>query len=397
MQYISTNFAYGNGPYLRCIDLGIALNKEFGERNVPEMRMIIPLVYGDRQKKIMQENFGKYIKENPDSIFLDVTYGNFLNDLFFKGNSYRKNLEFLIENQPKIEEKVNDHLNSEFDVENFEGEKIKIKPHELAFEVSHNPRVVTYLEKSFYTTIAFFSEILQRSMDEPSLKLDKKLLKDAKKIAIKIEKNKDLCFMPEPFTFSYDSLRKTKGEIFTPPFIHLPEKNNNRIKKGMYVTITGIKELSKLFERIDEFGMSLYSPPFVNSPHIKQNNFYSSNILSNKDINFHFARSGWSSVWSSHMTLTSLICPKYTKGDDPEIFFNEKSLRKLGIATIFSPDSCPEEILKQTKSQLKNMKELNKKIIKQYGILDGINYTAKIIADFLEEKDLSKYPRSPIL
>jgi len=397
MQYISTTFAYGNGPYLRCVDLCLAINEEFKQRGEDEFGILVPLVYGDKQKKIMWENFGEHIKKNPNQILFDKNYGKLLDKLFYKGGSYQENLEFLIKNQPKIEATINDHLESNFKAENFDGKNFEIKPGELAFEISHNPRVATHFAGSFYTTIAYFSEILSRSIYEKELGLDKNVLKQATEIATKIEKDKVVHFMPEPFTFSHNPSSHTFEEIFTPPFVHVPKKNDEEIQEGMYVTLTGIPGLEKLYESVNKFNMELYSPPFVNSPHIKKENFRSADILSNKNIKFQFARGGWSSVWNSHMTETPLICPKYTKGDDPEIFFNEKTLKKLGIATIFSHNSDPKDILEKASSQVQNMQEINEKLIQRYGTLDGINYTAKVIADFLEGKDISKYPRDPVL
>ena len=50
MTHIITTFAHGNGPYSRTIDLALAVNQRLKEK----MPIVVPLVYGDRQKKIIQ-------------------------------------------------------------------------------------------------------------------------------------------------------------------------------------------------------------------------------------------------------------------------------------------------------------------------------------------------------
>ena len=79
------------------------------------------------------------------------------------------------------------------------------------------------------------------------------------------------------------------------------------------------------------------------------------------------------------------------KGDDPEIYFNEKTVRYLGIAEIFSDSRRHDEILERADTLGINMNLLNRKLIDNYGTLDGINYTANAIIDFLKGKDISSY------
>lgn len=197
--------------------------------------------------------------------------------------------------------------------------------------------------------------------------------------------------MPEPFVFSYDMKRqKREKEIFTPPFIHFPSERSENVPAGMYVMLTGIDGLRSLFERVHKFGIKLYCPPFVKDIEGADNRF-APDFVANPNIKYQFARTGWSTVWWSHMTQTPLITPKYVQGDDPEIYFNEKSVSKLGIASLFDGSSNPEEVLRQADLQKEKMRNLNRRLSENYGTLDGMNYTAKIIVDDIEEKDISVY------
>lgn len=393
-----TTFAHGNGPYSRTVDLGLAINNILKEKKEDPLSIIVPLVYGDRQKNIMLEDFGDIIKNNPNLILFDETYGEILNKLFFKTGHYKENLELLLEKQPELEEQLNNHLSGKFKVKNFGGDEIEVYRDDIAFEISHNPRVATHFAKSYYTTIAFFSEILRKAAKESSLidgpnAFDKKLLLEvAEKIADKIENDKKMHFMPEPFVFSYDSNRKRlRGEIFTPPFIHLQPVNTEDIKEGMYVMVTGIDGLMDLFKGVKDFGQELYCPPFVNIEGVGPENKKHPNFVFNRNIDYQFARTGWSTVWWSLMSKTPLIAPKYTKGDDPEIYFNELSVSQLGLAVIFDSSRIPRETLQDANFLRPNLENVNELLNQNYGKVDGMDYTADIIVRDLMGADISKF------
>ena len=74
MKYIFTNFGSGNGPYLRTIDMGIGLINLFKDKLDEEISILVPWVYGERQKLIILEEFENHVKENPNLIILDNPY-----------------------------------------------------------------------------------------------------------------------------------------------------------------------------------------------------------------------------------------------------------------------------------------------------------------------------------
>jgi hypothetical protein len=395
MEFMNTTFAYGNGPYSRILDLGISINDELEKRGLPRHSIIIPLVYGERQKKIMMEEHGDIIKTHQDEVLLDETQGKILDELLYKGGDYQKNLEYLLNNQPKLEEKLRDYLSGNLLLKRFDELEISVMGEAINFEISHNPRVATGYNQSFYTTIGYFSEILERAALlslEGELEFDPNLLREVKtNIAVKLESDRNVHFMPEPFTFSYLERRlRWEHEIFTPPFIHPPEKNSEQVEQGIYVMVSGIDGLSHLYENAQQFGFKLYCPPFIKNMK-NANNTHTPDFVANPNIKYQLARTGWSSVWWSHMTNTPLITPAYTHGDDPEIFFNELTVRRLNLATIPDEVSNPRHLLAMADHKRHHVKKLNEKLQTNYGTLDGINYTARIIADSIEGKPIDRY------
>lgn len=396
MKFALLGFPHGNGPYMRAADLVIALNKLLKDSNDEQFKIIMPLLYEGRQQKILLEEYKNIINENEDLILLDSKYGEFQNEILYKEGDYNKHLELFVNNQESIEQKINNHLSGKIKLKNLNGKEIIVNANDIELEVNHNPRFKTNIEKSVYTTIAYFSEILKRTMAEDLKDFDKNILNQAIPIAQKIEDDKELHLMPEPFVFSYDKTRKIGKEIFTPPFIHMPKANEDDVEKGMYVMVSGIDAVRDLYVDLEKFGLKIYCPPFIKDIQ-NANNSYSPDFVSNKNIKYQFARTGWSSVWISHMTETPLITPKYRKGDDPEIFFNEKSVLALKLATIIDENTSTEKLLKEAENKKVFAVKINDALIKKYGTLDGMSYSAKITLDYLQGNSLDKYMKKPAL
>jgi hypothetical protein len=394
MECMITTFAHGNGPYSRTVDLGIAINEKLVARGGNRLPIIVPLVYGNRQRRIMMEDFGDVIESEPDSILLDEFYGGILEKLFFKGGHYQRNLEYLLDNYPKLEEELRDYLSGELKLQRIDGSNKNVRGKDVTFEISHNPRVATGYKKSFYTTIGYFSEILEKTAQIASaghIDFDPILLREVRvKVADKIEVDKKIHFMPEPFVFSYDPKRERwRDEIFTPPFVHPPRDNYEEIHEGMYFTATGIDGLQGLFDGVSDFGLKLYCPPFIKFDGADPR--FPPSVVANPNIRYQFGRTGWSTVWISHLTETPLITPAYTRGDDPEIYFNELSVEKLGLASVFDKSQDPIEVIRRADALRTSLSKTNKQLLKTYETLDGIDYTANIIIDSLEGKDISQY------
>ena len=77
-----------------------------------------------------------------------------------------------------------------------------------------------------------------------------------------IKKSKKITARPSPATFSSfsDYRSKYKNEILVPPITSLPHGDPGGIsEKGIYVTITGIPGLERLYEEARKLGLTLYS------------------------------------------------------------------------------------------------------------------------------------------
>lgn len=387
-KYIVLNFTHGNGPFLRTLELALAINKLLERRRVERFGIIIPWVYGSRQKTILQENFNKYIKKYPGEILLDKYLGECLESIFYGGEkTYEESLKHLFENHKKIENKIEHYFLNGLLVEDFYGNKTQIYKNDIAMEINRCPIISFGITPSYYTSFAYVSEILERSIGESAIKIDPDVLRKLIPYYYELEKKQTLRFIAEPATFAYlgKSIKRHDTEIYTPP--NSNQSLNRRyffVRKGVYVTVTGITGVNKrLFGELNRVGLRIYTNKPGQIPLSKKAN---PTIIAHKNIILHFARVGWGSAWLSWLTETPLVALPYDTKDDPEVYFNNICIEKMGLGKIYIGQSI-EELLEFKDSYEKNLKLIRNKLLEKYETLNGVEYTAeKIVEHFLSNR-----------
>ena len=125
-KYIVTNFAYGTGPYLRTTELALAFNDELEKLGQERMSIIVPLVYGEKQKNIMREEFGELL--NSGEIIFDAKLGAILKSVFYEKSSYESALKNWVLNFKKASGGAKAHL-------------LRKYRNSIAVELSRSPRL----------------------------------------------------------------------------------------------------------------------------------------------------------------------------------------------------------------------------------------------------------------
>lgn len=392
-NYIILNFAYGFGPFVKAIETAIRVNDILLEKGYSRLGIIVPLVYEDKYKKIIKEDFNKYIKKYPKEILFDKKLGKYLSEIFYEGESYRKYLRSFLKSSSFIEKEIKKHLNGKIKLEDFNGGVLQVDGKNIAMEIGRSPRVSFNIKRKYYFSFANMSDIFEIFLLEyPELtKLDRSILKESISFFRKLEESANINFIAEPGTFYYrkNEIYKNKKIIFTPPhsenFLikNKKEKSDVLMQKSIYVTISGIPNIKKIFKKIPNLGLKIYTN---DRDTLFSGRNKSPNIIKEQNILFHFARSGWGSIWRSLLTETPLIAFPYHKEDDPEIYFNNKCIERLGIGLIFK-NQTKKEMLSFRNKYIKNAKKLNNDLMKKYGTLDGIEFLSKHIANhFIKTK-----------
>jgi len=390
--YAVLNFSYGNGPYISALKTALALNGELEKRGIDRCGIIIPLVYGERQIKICREEFGKEIEKNPDEFVFDEKLGALLKSCFYGEKTYIESTAFLIENGRRLSEEINKYLSGEILGKTIKGEKINISGSNIVMEIARSPRLSFGINRAYSTSFGHTSLILKHALEEEVPGLDRKTLSSAIPYFESVEKNYRH-FIGFPGTFSFQDYSKThvkkhdkkyekkytkkyKREEETPPHADAPPINTDTIEEGIYITVSGITGLKNRFKDLDKVFSKIYTN---DTEALGFGEKKLPEILSNKKIRFHFARSGWGSVWLSELAMKPFVTFPYESGDDPEIYFNNRTIEKLGIGFVYEGQTL-EALNRYEKDFYLNVGVLNARIQQKYGTLDGFSYIAEKIA-----------------
>ena len=123
-KFIVTNFAYGTGPYLRTTELVLAINEELESQGRERFGIIAPWVYGEKQKRIMLEEFSAANQQYPGEILLCSRLGEILKTIFYGDNTYQQALEIWADKFNEVNSAATDYLKGEIEVEDLAGHKI---------------------------------------------------------------------------------------------------------------------------------------------------------------------------------------------------------------------------------------------------------------------------------
>ena len=357
-KYMVLNFAYGTGPYVMTTKLGIAVNDELEKAGQPRLGIIVPWVYGEKQKEIMAEE-GLLSEE----VVLDPELGAILKKVFYGGADYAAYLKKWTTDFKEVSREAHAYLSKQY------GSKIVL-------EVNRSPRLLYGVAPAYATSFGHLSRIFGEAVNHPEITIDPELLKRAAEVSACIEDEQDVIGMAYPgvFFWAKDYKPEYKSERVVPPIAPIPHPDTNDIEKGIFITKTGIPGLERLYGEAEKLGLKIYD-----------NSSYSPAMITNKNILLHFARSGWASVWFSMLAEKPLIVPEYDPKDDLEIFFNNMVIEKLGIGIVYRGEPL-NELLEKSEKAKEVCQQLKKEITECWGTLDGTQYSAGLfVRDFLRQ------------
>lgn len=380
------NFAYGTGPYLRTTELAIAFNNELERQGQARMRFVVPLVYGEKQRRIMLEEFAEHDARYAGEIVLDETLGALLREVFYADSSYQDALCAWVAHAARIGDDAKRYLSGTLHVSTLGGEPDVVDGRDVTIELNRSPRVLFGAVPAYMTTFGYIGEILEEALRTGAgqIHANPELLKAGIRIADAIESVQHMRAVAYPATFSGNDAYRPRyaNEILTPPITgQFPALDTSDRAPGIYVTVTGIPGLERLYTEARAFGYTLYtSDPEAVPGGIKA----LPAIVTNQHIAFQFARSGWGSVWLSMHTGTPIIVPGYDPYDDPEIYYNNVMVEKLGIGIVYRGQPL-KEILAQRETIKLNCAMLREQILARWQTLNGNEYCAALfVEDFLK-------------
>ena len=380
MKYIVTNFAYGTGPYLRTTELALAVNVELESRGRDRLGIIVPWVYGEKQKRIMLEEFNSANQKYPSEILLCSRLGEILKTIFYGDNTYEQALEIWADKFDEVNSTAANYLKGDIEVEDLDENKKVVSGSDIVVELSRSGRVKYGLPLSYGVSFGHTSEILKNTLtiSTNEIAVERELVKRIIPLAEDVENQYKFLAVAHPGTFSYLANRGPyPKEISIPPTIYPPVPNNDDIAEGIYVTITGIPGLERLYGEAQKLGLRLYSNDTEAVPGSEK---LLPHVIPNANIRLQFARSGWGSVWLSMLSGTPFVTPDFDPKDDPEIYFNNLCVEKLGLGIIYRGQPLAD-ILNEAELLKPKIRAVNKNLLDRFSTYNGNEFCAKLIVD----------------
>ena len=350
--------------------------------------IVFPWVYGKDQLRILREE----ASDEPnlwDKVFLSIDMGDALRPLLFSGGRFKEELSTFLRVYKNQKKQLGDLLKSSLMAVDLNGSGLHLEPRNIQLEVTRNPVVSMGLEYSYYSSVSYYSSIFEELLGREEVSgIDYKLVEKAVFAVREMEVDFRLHFQPVPrclsFKENYQPLFETERE--TPPLIPLPKVPTEPLERGIYISVSGIPGLSPLYEEAFRLPQTIFTND--QSCGFAEDRVHPPRYIAHPSVDQVFARAAWNTIWLANLTGTPLVCPDYEEEDHPEIFFNIKTISKMGLAYIWdSRKYSLEQFMSEVPEGKKKPPKVYDKIHEQFGTLDGMKYCANIIVeDFLHAR-----------
>ena len=376
-KIIIVNPCHGNEPYILATDVALSINKLLESEGKPKAKIVVPLIYGQRQEAILKENFSGHT----DEIFLDERLGQFYKEVLFQNGKFDEHLATMVVNQSRVQDLVMDYMSRNFvAISLATGEITDFNGRDVVMDINAGSRFITH-QDSYFVFPALLSELLEETA-KSGLPFNHDHLEVVQKAARERESTYRAKFLPHIHTFSYqDEDYPKEGKSFTPPLKHPTTHPPGIEEEGVYVMASGTgSEVDNVTTNAKDLGLTVYRSPFINLDYGKA---ALPDVIYHPNIVAVFGRMGWGTGWITQQAEKPFIVVPYTAPDDPEIYFNIKTLREKKLGVVYEGQ---KDIVKQALTLVGDIKAINQQIESTYGTRDGIDYVARRIVDDFHQK-----------
>lgn len=376
-RIIAVNPCHGNEPYILGVNVALSVNKVLKEAGQNKARIVVPLLYPGRQEQILKENFSA----NSDEIFLDERLGNFYKEVLFRNGRFDEHLASLVINQERVQDLIRDYLSGTLTVKSLAtGEVKEFSGRDITLDINAGSRFPISPD-SYYVFPMLLSELLEE-VGKTDLSFDHQQLTLVQRQAQDRENAYRAKFIPHIHTFSFKEEDYPKeGKTFTPPLKHpvvLPPEVDSQ---AIYVMTSGTgSEVPIVYKNARELGLEVYRPPFID---LDYGRAALPDVIYHPNIVAVFGRMGWGTGWICQQAEKPFIVVPYNFPDDPEIYFNIKTLRDKRLGVVYERQ---EDIVKQALALVGDIRQLNESIFHKYGTRDGIDFVARKIVEDLHQR-----------
>lgn len=395
---ILINPAHGNEPYILGTAIARGVSNRLAKEGLGRAKIVVPLIYGDRQKRILLEESG----EDAGLIHFDESFGKILKDITFGNGDFHNHLTQIEAHYDEVHDLLRQRFSADsedLDVRALvDGQVHALSPRNIVASIDTASRVSVEAPLRYFAFPILISELIREAQKEGLGFSDADMAKLVNRM-LKVESLYSQVFIPwiNPLSHKYaDNLSEQpkvvdgRSRIYTPAMKKEYEKTTGKVEEpGIYVMFSGtgsiLDSTHALAKAATQAGLKVYSPPWVEVEGATQ---VSPDVLNDENILAVFGRAGWGTGWQVQNLALPWIVTPYETSDDPEIYFNNKTVEALKMGKVLSVGGVtPEKLVEAIKNLSVGTRALNDKIREKFGTLNGIDFMADAIAkDFLAKR-----------
>ncbi|HVT01299.1 MAG TPA: hypothetical protein VHE53_03660 [Patescibacteria group bacterium] len=392
------NPGHGNEPYIMATAIGREVSKKFESAGLEKPILVMPLLYGDRQKRIILE-------ENPNDasmIYFDEKFGDILKDIMFGSGDFGQHVAQVNAHYDEVDKMLNNRFN--INSESFTArsavtqESAELSPKNIVGVIETGNKVSVKVPHRYYAFPEVLSRVLNESIKHPELGFSEADMKKLANRMIKVEAAYSQVFIPWVSTFSYQnaedlSTQPTTVEgvsrTYTPAMKSDIAVTNGEVEPGVYIMFSGTGSASEanksLISAAHQAGIKAFAPPWEN---IEGAEKAPPSVMSDRNIQAIMGRSGWGTGWQAMQLEKPWLVTPYQRGDDPEIYFNNKTIEALKLGRLVGSEGISaDELISAAQEISPGLASLNIAIRQRFGTTDGIDYIAdNIFKDLVKSK-----------
>ncbi len=366
------NIAHGNEPYVLGTNIALAV-KDLLKAEGREARIIVPLIYGERQKRIIKET-----AVDISNIEYDEESGGLLDKIRLSGANFDAQLEALVKCRKTVEEELKEHLKRTLGSGGF-------------IEINAGSYVSADATIAYYVFPYIHTDLLNQTRKD-KLPFNQRNIGKVLNEVEASEQRYSLIFIPEINMLSAIGRQKRANEESTPPLKH-PRESTEDLEGAIFMHLSGTgscrEEIIKAAKQIPfpkYFAQAFKSSVAGVEDKISQHNaIYNPAILYNPAIKAVFGRPGWGILWECQVAQKPFISVPYITIDDPEIKYNIQILEEFGMGVVYTGQP---NIVELAMEKQPSIDILTAQLTERFGTIDGINYAARKIFDDLKQKHL---------
>jgi len=107
-------------------------------------------------------------------------------------------------------------------------------------------------------------------------------------------------------------------------------------------------------------------------------------VMADSNIIAIMGRGGWGTGWQAMQLEKPWLVAPYQEGDDPEVYFNNKTIEALKLGKVIGSKGITGDELRRSAQEISpGLHSLNETIRQRFGTTNGIDYIADHIFEDL--------------